>query len=231
MRSQQRSALSCLVVVTWRRRLTNRRSLQDHFGLGFPRSSSEHLRAWTTLNRELTQTIRPDNGLTSDIEDAHPRTLWASIRREGNWSNFDYYYHLGYATRQLVANTAGVRVRDLKANITVLAARPDYSEAQAFLRQLAEHVDNAVEQFTRQAQLVGQTIYRDALRNAAYWAQCESVYGSGRSFRRVVSNQTRDKFNEELIVELHRRLNEEIRRGWATLIQGLDAFLEAPAAA
>jgi transcriptional regulator with XRE-family HTH domain len=190
----------------------------------------QHLRVWANSNRDLNEQVQPNEGLVEDIESSHPRTLWASIRREGNWSNFDYYYHLGFATRQTVASTAGDRIRNLKAVIANLAANPDYIEASEFLRQIAEHVDTAVEALKRQAQLAGQTIYRDALRGATtYWADCESVYGSGRSFRRVVGQETSDLFGDAVLTALRQRLNEEINRGWAELIEGLDGFLEAPA--
>ena len=191
----------------------------------------KHLRAWTENNRTLASSIRPDKFLVKEIGAIHPRTLWASVRREGDWDHFDYYYQLGYATRQMVTSTAGERVNDLKAIIANLSAIPDYADTREFLRQILEHVDAAVDRLSRQVQLIGQTMYRDPLRSASdYWRDCEGVYGTGRPYRSVVAGDTREWFDENGIVDLHRRLNEEINRGWEGLIKELDKILEAPTA-
>jgi len=153
------------------------------------------------------------------------------VRREGAWENFDYYYQLGYATRQIVANTAGERVKNLKAVIDNLAGNPDYANAREFLRQIAEHVDAAVENLTRQAQVFGETIYRDPLHSAStYWDKCERVYGTGGPYRSVVAEETRTWFSDAAVRDLYRRLTAEVNRAWEELVRGLQEILEAPSA-
>ena len=124
---------------------------------------------------------------------------------------------------------AGERVKNRKAVIDNLAANPEYAIAGEFLRQIAAHVDAAVDSLTRQAQVFGQTIYRDPLRSATtYWVECEKVYGTGSSYRAVVASKTRKWFSDAAIGDLYRRLNDEINRGWEELMRGLDEILEAP---
>jgi hypothetical protein len=189
----------------------------------------EHLRVWTHSNGQLDGARKPNELLVEEIRTTHPRTLWASARRQGAWDNFDYYYQLGYATRQIVAATAGERVKNLKAVIDNLARNPDYAVASEFLRQIAEHVDAAVDSLTRQAQVFGQTIYRDPLsRDSAYWTRCENVYGTGRPYREVVANETEKLFTDPGISDLYRRLNDEVNRGWEELVLGLNEILEDP---
>lgn len=190
----------------------------------------QRLRVWTGKNTRLDDGKRPDELLVKEIGRIHPRTLWASVRREGGWDYFDYYYQLGYATRQIVASTAGERVKNLKAVIDNLAADPEYAIASEFLRQIEAHVDAAVDSLTRRAQVFGQTIYRDPLRsNSAYWSKCENVYGTGGPYRSVVASETQKWFGDATIGDLYRRLNEEVNRGWEELVRGLDEILEAPA--
>lgn len=189
----------------------------------------QRLRVWTNNNLHLDGVRKPDELLIEEIHGIHPRTLWASVRRDGSWSFFDYYYQLGYATRQIVAATAGERIKNLKAVIDNLAADPEYAVAGEFLRQIGEHVDTAVENLTRQAQLVGQTIYRDPLRSASnYWATCENVYGTGRPYRSFVATETNKLFNDSELEDYFRRLSDEVKRGWEELIGGLDEILETP---
>jgi hypothetical protein len=189
----------------------------------------DHLRVWARDNTRLEESRRPDQLLEDEIRSVHARTLWASVRREGAWDNFDYYYQLGYATRQIVANTAGERVKNLKAVIDNLAGNPDYANAREFLRQIAEHVDAAVENLTRQAQVFGETIYRDPLHSASsYWDKCERVYGTGRPYRSVVAEETRTWFSDAAVRDLYRRLTAEMNRAWEELVRGLQEILEAP---
>jgi hypothetical protein len=189
----------------------------------------EHLRVWTRDNRSLDGILRPDELLVDAIQSAHPRTLWASVRRDGVWYNFDYYYQLGFATRQIFASTAGEKLKNLKAVIDNLSANEDYADAGEFLRQISDHVDGAVDRLSRQVQVAGQTLYRDPLRSASsYWKECEAAYGTRRPYRAVVAEETRDWFSEATITELHQRLSDEINRSWDELIQELDQILTLP---
>jgi transcriptional regulator with XRE-family HTH domain len=189
----------------------------------------DHLRVWARDNRSLEETQRPDQLLENEIRFIHARTLWASVRREGAWDNFDYYYQLGYATRQIVASTAGERVKNLRAVIDNLAGNPEYASAAEFLRQIAEHVDGAVDSLTRQAQVFGEAIYRDPLQAATeYWDKCERVYGTGSPYRAVVAAETSKWFNHEAASALYKRLVDEVNRGWEELVCGLERILEAP---
>lgn len=189
----------------------------------------QRLRVWTRDNRSLGEGQRPDQMLEDEIRFIHARTLWASVRRDGAWENFDYYYQLGSATRKIVAATAGERVKNLKAVIDNLVGDSEYASASEFLRQIAEHVEAAVEHLTRQAQVVGETIYRDPLEGAGdYWESCERIYGTGRPYRDEVASKTRRWFNETSALDLSRRLNDEVNRGWEELVDGLEKILEAP---
>jgi hypothetical protein len=179
----------------------------------------------------LNGPVQPFEGLAREISAVHPRTLWASVRREGDWSSFDYYYQLGFATRQFVADTAGAQIKDLKTLIAHLSSHPDYVDARDFLRQIADYADAAVEQLTRQVQVSGQTLYRTPLHGAvAYWDSSEKVYGTGNPFRLIVAENTRQLSRTEALAELHLRLEEEINRGWRELVEGLAKILESPTA-
>jgi hypothetical protein len=174
------------------------------------------LQVWASNNAQLDGVKKPEELLVEEIRGIHVRTLWASVRGEGSWDYFDYYYQLGYATRQIVAATAGERVKNLKAVIDNLAADLEYAIAVEFLRQITEHVDNAVDNLTRQAQLVGQTIYRDPLRSAStYWSKCENIYGTRSPYRTFVAGENHNLFSDVALEDYYRRLSDELHRGWA----------------
>ncbi len=66
------------------------------------RLAARLLKDWLSNNEELdfASFASPEHGLMSAINSAHPSSLRASIRREGNWYNLDWTFRISSGVSQ-----------------------------------------------------------------------------------------------------------------------------------
>lgn len=175
---------------------------------------------WLEKNAELgTLSSDVHKQLITAIRSAHPRSLWASARRRGSWSNLDYYYQLGFGARAVAAKHAKKRVEDLKTIIQNLVDDDELASAHDFLKQLALRVESETDEFLQRIQIAGKEAFTQELENdSEYWQWCENRWVQGSGYRDDVASRSDDWFEDakreverELIVRL-------ISEGWKDLI-------------
>jgi transcriptional regulator with XRE-family HTH domain len=170
--------------------------------------------------------------LMSQIQSAYASTIRASVRREGEWINLSYGHHLGYGARRLAVLALEPFVNKFKSATEVIEANPEYQEAKGLIQQARHVLDGAFEELLRRAQIMGETVFKDALKvDPSFWLDCENEWGKGRGYRDRVADRNQVWFGADARKELEKELWDMVKREWSVTLTRLSSLLgtDAPA--
>jgi hypothetical protein len=154
------------------------------------------------------------------IMEAHAGTVWASVRREGHWSNLDVHFILGYGARLLVRNNTEKILYGLLEIVQQMLGNNDLEPSHVFLRELNSNWLSWYDGFLNVTQQIGSQVFRAALDGDSVWLECAELYGQGKEFRRKVSEKLGEWFNSPEQRHLHDLLKIRIREAWRTEVSG-----------
>lgn len=165
-----------------------------------------------------------------DLIDALRRSHWgtvrAAIRREGEWSNLSYTYHLGYGARRLAVLACGEPVAGFVRTCATMAATSDFDVARDLIEQAERAMQDAYDERLRKIQLTGQTMYGEELRqDIEFWRDCGNESGRGYKQRIVARNE--GWFGAEPRVALEAQFRDVLQREWNVVLAGVELLLEA----
>ncbi len=195
------------------------------------RDAASLLSTWIRRNRQPKPlAAHVYDGLMEQLGQAYPSTIRATIRREGEWLNLSYTHHLGYGARRIAALTLGPMVRSFADLCATLAADPAYAEAGNLLDQAGRVLASAYEELLRKVQVMGQTLFRDALRSdIAFWVECGSEWGQGSGYRGRIASRNIAWFGAEPRRELEVELWSLITKEWESALLGVTELFDAEA--
>ena len=208
------------------------RSLVENFEqqqtLEVRRDAARHLNNWVNINEELdfTTLSSPERSLMSAINGAHPSSVRASIRRQGDWSNLDYSYQLSYGARLAAANVVGRKLNSLSDLTEFFLKDEDLEEAFGLLRQARRVVNDGAESLFKKCEIEGQGIHiGDMEPSTELWNACDGEWGLGPGYRDRVSGHHRDWFDGDSR-NYRLRIQNLIEREWQQILQRLLSILE-----
>ena len=192
------------------------------------REAVRHLRVWLTANQELPQTAdKFHEPLMAALQQAHPSTVRATIRRQGEWPNLEYAHQLGYGARR----TGAVLLKPKAAGFAAIAENllndPQLADAAELVRQARRILESGVEEALRKIQLLGQANYLEGVKiDQAFWQQCDSEWGAGPGYRDRVSGRNREWFEAEDHAAYQVRIMALIGREWTQMVLRLTGLLD-----
>jgi hypothetical protein len=194
------------------------------------RDASKTLQTWISINTSPPATqAHVQESLMAQLQIAYASTVRASVRREGEWSQFSYSHHIGYGARRVAVLALGKSVDDFTGHCKVLAATPDYVEAVGLIVQAERVLTTSYEELLRKVQLMAQTVFREALKaDSNFWHACIAEWGQGPGYKVRVASHNREWFDNEARMRLEAELKALIVREWARTLQDVKDLLEPP---
>ncbi|MDQ4627982.1 helix-turn-helix domain-containing protein [Janthinobacterium lividum] len=192
------------------------------------RDASETLYTWIRANAVVPSVnAHIQESLMSQIQTAYAATVRASVRREGEWPQLSYSHHIGYGARRLAVLALEKAVEQFSGHCKLLSATPRYAEATELISQAERVLVESYKELLRKTQLMGQTVFRDALKaDPVFWQSCFDEWGQGPGYKRRVAEHNRDWFD----AESHRKLQDElkalIKKEWGRTLQSVTELLE-----
>jgi hypothetical protein len=160
--------------------------------------------------------VRPHTRLVAAIESAHPRTVWASVRRQGSWYNLDFYHHLGIGVNTQAQEHYQGPFHELGSALGLLLADDDVKPVRGFLKEAIKNVEHCRGEFLAAASKLGNDAFRPALKEArSLWESCSSE--CGRGYRSRVAGHVREWFerpDQAAILEFIESRLGELWRTW-----------------
>lgn len=195
------------------------------------RDAGDSLRTWASLRAKVPPVqAHVQESLLEQIQIAYAATVRAAINREGEWTNLSYSYQIGYGARRIAVLALGKAVEEFCGHCKIMAATPRYAEAADLITQAQRVLMASYEELLRKAQLMGQTVFKDALKtDPAFWQRCMAEWGQGPGYKSRVAEHNRKWFADEARNQLEEQLRALIEREWSRTLQSVTELLE-PAA-
>lgn len=192
------------------------------------RDAGETLHTWAAMNTVVPPVhAHVQESLIAQIQVAYASTVRATVRREGEWTQLSYSHHIGYGARRLAVIALGRSVDEFAGHCKILAATPRYAEASYLLSQAERVLAAAYEELLRKVQLMGQTVFKDALKaDPMFWQACMAEWGQGPGYKTRVAGHNRDWFDTEARRKLEDELKALIAREWARALHSVTELLE-----
>lgn len=192
------------------------------------RDASESLATWASLNSAVPAVhAHIQESLLEQIQVAYAATVRAAVRREGEWSQLSYSHHIGYGARRIAVLALGKAVDEFAGHCKILAATPRYAEATDLIAQAERVLKDSYEDMLRKVQLMGQTVFKDALKaDPAFWQDCLAQWGQGPGYKSRIAGRNRDWFDNEARRKMEEELKALIGREWARALENVTGLLE-----
>lgn len=186
------------------------------------------LHTWATLNAAVPVVQgHVQESLMAQIQVAYASTVRAAVRREGEWPQLSYSHHIGYGARRLAVMALEQSVEQFTGHCKLMAATPRYAEAAELLTQAERVLAGSYEDLLRKVQLMGQTVFKDALKaDPLLWQACMDEWGQGPGYKSRVAAHNREWFNNEARRKLEVELQALIAREWTRALSNVTALLE-----
>lgn len=204
---------------------TNRANVQTR--LVFEHVMS-HLLTWIRSNSEIDFSIEDVEETLIDAIDStrYASTVRASVRRQGDWYNLDYYHHLSHGVRVLAVNQIGSRIEAFKTIVNNLIENDEYAQAREFLRGIVSRIEAALDETYRRLQTAGHETFKQTLsQHREFWGRCENRWGGGPGYRVAIRDMTDEEFDDRG-ADSKTILNNLISEEWKKLVDLLRGTLD-----
>lgn len=164
--------------------------------------------------------------LMAEIRAAHPSTLNAAVRREGEWYSLSYSHQLGFGARRV----AVASLRDWKTEFVGICNNlvKTHPEASELLNQALRLMDQAYEELLKKMQVAGSALYRSELQRAqALWADLGNEWGLGSGYRERVARRQNAWFSETEQATVEDDILGVLNREWQALRDRVSAIFDA----
>ena len=185
---------------------------------------------WLGDNREIDQLEgRLEESLTSAIVEAHPSSVNASVRREGNWHHPDYTHQLRHGTRVIVARCLFPKRDDFEGTAKGIFRDDELEPAFGLVLQARRILEDGINSLLARSETLGERIYiHDLKPDAQFWAECREQWGRGRvgglSYRDRVAERHKDWFSDSK--EFQAAAQELVEREWKQILGKLTSILD-----
>jgi transcriptional regulator with XRE-family HTH domain len=142
----------------------------------------------TDYSQLPAKTISAYDRMLVALRTSHPRTVWASARRNGDWAMLDSYHYVGVAANMDAANRTDKALNAVIAMIDQLALDPECSVIKNHLAVLKNDVATWRLKYLEEVSRRAKEIFRAVLYpDNQPWANGLAFWGQGKGFRDKVA--------------------------------------------
>ena len=195
---------------------------------------ARRIRLWLEDNREIDWLPgRLEDSLTAAISRAHPASVNASVRREGNWHNPDYLHQLTHGARVIVARSVVPKQDDFESISKDIFRDEELVPAFGLVRQACSILEDGINSLLARSESLGERIYiQDLKPDAQFWVQCRRQWGlgflGGRTYRERVCQYNRNWFSDN-DRDFQAAVQQLAEREWRQISERLAAILDPEA--
>lgn len=139
-------------------------------------------------------------------------TLWASTRRNGDYSGLNFLHLIGVGAARDARQRSDSWFQSLDAFLKALKADDDLALASRTIDQIAASAAASKVEFLEAGQRAGVEVYREPLSQAPVWGVCASEWGRGPGFKHRVADHLERWFEKKS--ELKETLEEIVNKLW-----------------
>ena len=188
--------------------------------------AARRLTIWIGANGEPEpSSLLLESSLLDAISSVYPSSVWASVKRQGEWHNLDYSHQLGHGTRVKASSTLLKKQLEFGATLRTILDDPEMEEAYGLAQQAQRLFDAGIETLLRNSREVGVTIHTNDMQpDSKIWSRCEDRWGQGPGYRNDVLDYHKEWF-ETNRVKMDAMIQDVAEREWEQLLRRLSGIL------
>ena len=195
------------------------------------KAAAESLATWSRENRDLDLSAVPrlERSLIQAIRSAHPSSVRASVRREGEWYNLEYSNQLSYGARLVANSLIRRKLENLHAVAENILQNPQLEEASGLVRQARRVIDYGAEDLLKRSQLAGTRVHVPYMQSdSRLWIICDAEWGQEPGYRDRVVDHHEKWFEDEKIKsnDYQKDLLGLIEKEWTETLKSLSTILD-----
>ncbi|WP_318439364.1 hypothetical protein [Photobacterium leiognathi] len=150
----------------------------------------------------------------------------ASVNRDGNWHNLNYYQELAVASRaQCMAKIAPLR-DELTVLINNMMSQEELKPSSSLLKQLKNTTDVRLDNISQLALNKGRSIYEDRIKaDSHFWSKTYNEWGKGPGYKDRIADHTKAWFKSND----YNRSEFEVTRGlvehWERYVREIEKLI------
>ena len=189
------------------------------------KEAARPLKVWLDNNRQLPEIpSRLQASLVLAMQKAHPGSLRASVRREGEWNNLDYSHLMGVGVRTVV--DAVVRRRAVGFKEVAQNVVHGLSNAEGLINQAVRKMETGVLDLRSTSHSYGKAVHAYSMKSDKdLWEASKDEWGKGPGYRDRVVGHHEDWFKRKE-GGLKIQVQEAVQREWEALLDQVGAILE-----
>ena len=167
-----------------------------------------------------------EGNLIGAINGAYASSVRASVRREGDWYNLNYSYHLGRGTRVMAAKTVIPKLENFRMRADLILEDEELEPAFGLVRQARRILEDDVDALLLRSELLGKRIYIQHLKpDSVFWRKCDNRWGRGYGYRNDVAEYHGEWFSDDGR-DFQAMVQELVEREWRQILARLAAILD-----
>lgn len=153
-------------------------------------------------------------------------SIRASVNRQGDWYNMDYYHSLGAAARkQLVKHLKSLKDEFIYL-VDNMLEQDELQPAYALLKQLKNTTNRELEDIYSKVYNRGRDVYKHKLEtDFGLWERMAEEWGKGSGYKLRIEKHTADWFQEINYRPLEQKVYEEFMNRWNAYLNEIKGLM------
>jgi len=163
---------------------------QEQSQVAFAKLRAELRKIAADYSQLPARTFMAHDRMLTALRNSHPKTVWASARRNGDWSMLDSYHYVGVGANMDAANRTDKALNAVTAMIDQLSMDPECAAIKNHLAVLKNDVAAWRLKYLEEVSRRAKEIFRAVLfPDSQPWMNGLAYWGQGKGFRdRVAEN-------------------------------------------
>jgi hypothetical protein len=190
---------------------------------------SRAIRSWAQASHQRIAEIHNiHKPLVDDIatKEVYAATIRASVNRQGNWDNFDFYYKLALAARKKSVTSFSEAVNEIQLVLANFERQQDLKAAHPFIRQLLHVVNERMQQLYDAAAIMGRKAYEDPMENDhPFWVVQQNEWGKGPGYKNRIARGAENWFHHHSPASTDAQIQQRVMSEWNELVNTIESLL------
>jgi hypothetical protein len=190
-------------------------------------ATSELLRKLLAISQvdELQGNLQ--DSLWAQFTRAYAATVRATVRREGEWYNFNFGHHFGYGLRTMAVKALQSKIAAFSQKAEFMLDDPNYREARGLIAQAKQILEDSYDQLLKKAALFGQDLFKEDLaKDSDFWSRADDEWGRGPGYKDRVRSIGDEWFALKERRDYSERIKSLLDSEWSVAISSVKAILE-----
>lgn len=150
----------------------------------------------------------------------------ASVNRDGNWYNLDYYHELAHSARAQCMSTISDLHDELRTLLDNMLLQDKLKPSHSLLELIKNTSDIKIKEISSLALSNGRAIYEKRLKSdSPLWSDLYKQWGQGPGYKDRISYKTESWFNNQSYQKLEQSLTNDLSSEWFKYIDEVNSLL------